>query len=108
MLLTTRQGVSQNLEDVQTLTLLLSVITIKCHAEEQHGSLILDTIKCSLLLYYYIHYKEAERITATGKAFNKYILNIKPLAVYARYYLLWALNKFPGISKNIPIISYLY
>jgi 2-polyprenyl-6-methoxyphenol hydroxylase-like FAD-dependent oxidoreductase len=108
MSLTTGQGVSQNLEDAQTLALLLSVTTIKCHAEEQHSSLILDAIECSLLLYYHIHHKQAERITATGEAFNKYMLNAKPLAVYARYYLLWALNKFPGISKNTPITSHLY
>jgi 2-polyprenyl-6-methoxyphenol hydroxylase-like FAD-dependent oxidoreductase len=105
---TTGQGVSQNLEDAQTLALLLSVTTTKCHAEEQHGSLIPDAIERSLLLYYHIRHERAERIAATGEAFDKHMLNAKPLAVYARYCLLWALNKFPGISKNIPVTSRLY
>lgn len=105
---TTGQGVSQNLEDAQTLALLLSVTTTKCHAEEQYGSLIPDAIERSLLLYYHIRHERAERIAARGEAFDKHMLNAKPLAVYARSCLLWALNKFPGISKNIPVTSCLY
>jgi 2-polyprenyl-6-methoxyphenol hydroxylase-like FAD-dependent oxidoreductase len=105
---TTGQGVSQNLEDAQTLALLLSMTTTKCHAEEQHGSLIPDSIERSLLLYYHIRHERVEKIAAAGEAFDKHMLNARPLAVYARYCLLWALNKFPGISKNISLTSCLY
>jgi 2-polyprenyl-6-methoxyphenol hydroxylase-like FAD-dependent oxidoreductase len=96
---TTGQGVSQNLEDAQTLALLLSVTTTKCHAEEKNGSLTPDAIDRSLLLYYHIRHERVERIAATGEAFGRHMLNANPLAVYVGYCLLWALNKFTGISK---------
>jgi 2-polyprenyl-6-methoxyphenol hydroxylase-like FAD-dependent oxidoreductase len=55
---TAGQGVSQDLEDAQTgLILLLSATIAKCHAGEQHGSLIPNAIERSLLLYYYIRHE---------------------------------------------------
>jgi 2-polyprenyl-6-methoxyphenol hydroxylase-like FAD-dependent oxidoreductase len=93
------QGVSQNLEDAQTLALLLSVTTVRCYAEEQNGSLISDAIDRSLLLYYHIRHERVERIAATGEALDQHLLNAESLAIYVRYCLLWAINKCPGISK---------
>ncbi|KAG2001034.1 hypothetical protein GB937_010576 [Aspergillus fischeri] len=63
-----------------------------------NGSLAAD-IGRSLSLYYHIRHERVETIAARGEAFDKNMLNAKPLAVYVRYCLLWALNKFPGISK---------
>jgi 2-polyprenyl-6-methoxyphenol hydroxylase-like FAD-dependent oxidoreductase len=96
---TTGQGVSQNLEDAQTLALLLSVTTVRCYAEEQNGSLTSDAIDRSLLLYYHIRHERVERIAATGEALDKHMLNSKRPAVYVSYCLLWMLNKCPGICK---------
>jgi 2-polyprenyl-6-methoxyphenol hydroxylase-like FAD-dependent oxidoreductase len=95
----TGQGASQNLEDAQTLTLLLRSMIRKFHADGVDSDSLSTTIERTLSLYYDMRRRRVEEIAAVGRALDTSMLKTQPLAEYIRYALFRAINSFPYISE---------